>query len=416
MPYTPNSWVDGPAGNTPITAAQLAHVETQYSQAMADGTAKFQTITESSLTPYHFGAVSPVAGSDNTAALLALFQAAAGSGYPSGASIYLPPGLWRYNGTAGLPLASNLVIRGAGRRTRLASVGSQNLFEWNTSISAVNFENIWVECAVAGKAIFAPGASGGIFASTFKQCYMLASSTTSQIWNQNNGASFIHNSFRDCEMERASGSTVVPFSIINTGGGANFNQFEQVRLNGINNVTTPFIHVESTLSSTYLTDWTMINVLGEQNPAGILQVLGAFNWTLINVTDEDATTTYVANILDFQTNGAGLAPRDLAFIGCQRHGQSMTAGTYEISCPTATNVSVTNADPTPTSVNASLNLPKTANVTGTKGYPQLYQGSGSPETVVSAVVGSTYLRTDGGAATSLYVKESGTGNTGWIGK
>ena len=47
---------------------------------------------------------------------------------------------------------------------------------------------------------------------------------------------------------------------------------------------------------------------------------------------------------------------------------------------------------------------------------QLYSGSGSPETVVIANVGSLYLRSDGGAGTTLYVKESGTGNTGWIAK
>jgi len=46
----------------------------------------------------------------------------------------------------------------------------------------------------------------------------------------------------------------------------------------------------------------------------------------------------------------------------------------------------------------------------------LYTGTGSPETVITAPVGSLYLRTDGGAGTTLYVKESGTGNTGWIGK
>jgi len=43
-------------------------------------------------------------------------------------------------------------------------------------------------------------------------------------------------------------------------------------------------------------------------------------------------------------------------------------------------------------------------------------GTGSPETVVTAVVGSLFLRTDGGANTTLYIKESGTGNTGWIAK
>lgn len=39
--------------------------------------------------------------------------------------------------------------------------------------------------------------------------------------------------------------------------------------------------------------------------------------------------------------------------------------------------------------------------------------AGSPESVVAAPVGSLYLRTDGGAGTTLYVKQSGTGNTGW---
>lgn len=47
----------------------------------------------------------------------------------------------------------------------------------------------------------------------------------------------------------------------------------------------------------------------------------------------------------------------------------------------------------------------------------IYSGSGSPETVVAAKVGSLYLRTNGGAGTCLYVKESGSNtNTGWIAK
>lgn len=43
-------------------------------------------------------------------------------------------------------------------------------------------------------------------------------------------------------------------------------------------------------------------------------------------------------------------------------------------------------------------------------------GTGSPEGVVTAPIGALYTRTDGGAGTTLYVKESGTGNTGWVGK
>jgi hypothetical protein len=46
--------------------------------------------------------------------------------------------------------------------------------------------------------------------------------------------------------------------------------------------------------------------------------------------------------------------------------------------------------------------------------PKITYGSGSPEGVVTAPIGSEYHRTDGGAGTAVYVKESGTGNTGWV--
>lgn len=50
------------------------------------------------------------------------------------------------------------------------------------------------------------------------------------------------------------------------------------------------------------------------------------------------------------------------------------------------------------------------------GSIKILTGTGTPESAVSASVGSLYLRTDGGAGTTLYVKESGTGNTGWVAK
>jgi hypothetical protein len=55
---------------------------------------------------------------------------------------------------------------------------------------------------------------------------------------------------------------------------------------------------------------------------------------------------------------------------------------------------------------------------GSASFPNCgwYHGLGSPEGVLAAGVGSIYSRTDGGAGTSFYVKESGTGNTGWVAK
>ena len=47
----------------------------------------------------------------------------------------------------------------------------------------------------------------------------------------------------------------------------------------------------------------------------------------------------------------------------------------------------------------------------------VFQGIGSPESVVSARIGSLFLRQDGGASTTFYVKESDDGGlTGWVAK
>lgn len=43
-------------------------------------------------------------------------------------------------------------------------------------------------------------------------------------------------------------------------------------------------------------------------------------------------------------------------------------------------------------------------------------GTGTPEAAVTAPVGSLFTRSDGGANTTLYIKESGLGNTGWVAK
>ena len=59
-------------------------------------------------------------------------------------------------------------------------------------------------------------------------------------------------------------------------------------------------------------------------------------------------------------------------------------------------------------------LPVAVRVSGSKNSAAQYRGAGSPEGVVTAPVGSKFQRTDGGAGTALYVKETGTGNTGWV--
>lgn len=47
---------------------------------------------------------------------------------------------------------------------------------------------------------------------------------------------------------------------------------------------------------------------------------------------------------------------------------------------------------------------------------RVFSGVGSPEGVVAAGIGSIYMRSDGGAGSTVYVKESGTAATGWAAK
>lgn len=47
---------------------------------------------------------------------------------------------------------------------------------------------------------------------------------------------------------------------------------------------------------------------------------------------------------------------------------------------------------------------------------RLRYGTGSPEGVLAAPVGTLYVDLAGGASTVLYVKESGSSDSGWIAK
>ena len=51
-------------------------------------------------------------------------------------------------------------------------------------------------------------------------------------------------------------------------------------------------------------------------------------------------------------------------------------------------------------------------------FPIHYEGSGAgtPESAVTAGIGSVWYRNNGGSSTTLYIKESGTSNTGWVAK
>ena len=56
------------------------------------------------------------------------------------------------------------------------------------------------------------------------------------------------------------------------------------------------------------------------------------------------------------------------------------------------------------------------NVAGNTVDVRVFSGFGTPEGNIAANVGAIFMRLDGGANTSQYIKESGDGDTGWIAK
>lgn len=85
-------------------------------------------------------------------------------------------------------------------------------------------------------------------------------------------------------------------------------------------------------------------------------------------------------------------------------GHGATASSTTVSNETTIGKSTT----TNTRIFGTLTLASTGVIWAT--------GAGSPEGVVTAVPGSLYTDTNGGAGATLYAKETGTGNTGWVAK
>ena len=137
-------------------------------------------------------------------------------------------------------------------------------------------------------------------------------------------------------------------------------------------------------------------------------------------------------------------------------GDFSPTGAVDLSGASSVNLGTITTDPTISSASAKLSLVDgalTSYVSGNGGYLYLYShsvnravrfgeqnantfkseintltgayrftaasnfigsGTGSPEGVLAAPVGSLFLRTD--SATTLYIKQTGTGNTGWVAK
>lgn len=146
---------------------------------------------------------------------------------------------------------------------------------------------------------------------------------------------------------------------------------------GINVAPLYPLHVANP-ASTYLDTLAVFNELGTWNANGGLVLANYYSSTTLIAGIKFNSLTTTTGDISFHTNGVTERMR----------------------------IGVT-GDVTITTAGKGFTLP--GGITWTS-------GAGSPEGVVTAPVGSLYSRSDGGVLTSLYVKQSGSGNTGWAGK
>ena len=184
----------------------------------------------------------------------------------------------------------------------------------------------------------------------------------------------------------------------------------------------PIVQSSST-KKVAVNDLTVKNVRSNAT-TGLLQIAGPTASTTRVMTTPDANFT-VARTDASQTFAGSQNFSDFYLTGVTKKYYWYVDGSDNLRVVRYTSGGIYEAIPFEISVNSDVKLYSGNLVIGTSGKGIDFSangnviwrcGAGTPEGAVTAPVGSLYTRTDGGANTTLYVKESGAGNTGWIAK
>jgi hypothetical protein len=146
-----------------------------------------------------------------------------------------------------------------------------------------------------------------------------------------------------------------------------------------------------------------------RNSNALSLVLSAANVQTLIGTNRKATLFWrCLNSTSPRTNLAGklILTREPADLPTSSSGTGLTVTVSNATAVTVTVTTITDPTKVPLAGGTMTGALLAPRITGTV--------SGTPEGAVTAPVGSLFLRTDGGTGTTLYVKESGTGNTGWV--
>lgn len=152
-------------------------------------------------------------------------------------------------------------------------------------------------------------------------------------------------------------------------------------------------------------------------------VVDGFQNTSVGTSAMTAMVSGANNVSVGYSSLSGATSDDNVAIGAGA-GNTITSGTQNVYVGRAANASgASAANEIDIGYNSTGKGSNTANIGNSSvtvlwlaGSVGWFQGNNTPEGAVTAPVGSFFSRKNGGAGTSFYVKESGTGNTGWVGK
>lgn len=187
--------------------------------------------------------------------------------------------------------------------------------------------------------------------------------------------------------------------------------------------------VTSTGTSDYLTI-SNCHMAAADHVAGSHSLVGVNNRVDKTVVTGPDRTEYLGNYAVGQQIAAGIkgdagTVRDLSFLsGSSLRWVVRANAAAESGGNVGSDLEVIARDDTGASIGAVIGFTRSDRAVtipgrvklGSAAGPQILSGSGSPEGVKAAPVGSLFLRSDGGIGSTLYVKERGTDSSGWAAK
>ncbi len=388
-----------------------------------------------------YGAVGDGTTND-TAAIQSAIDAAGVGGV--GGEVYFPGGTYLASGLN--VVNSGVVLRGAGPEATSLKTVSGDLLTVSSTISVTRAEfrglRLW-SAAGGGHIINVPY---GINQSTFKRVWF-KQDNNAKSWIYCNRATatggLFDNKWTDCFAIMLSTSTVPGLHVVGAGNPYSANLWHRCRVQGGG---TYLFHIEAGVANyVYNNTWDVINF--EVANHGAIRVYGGMNTALDRLGFFD-NGTIDTDVISLGRQTGTNQSRGTAIRSYHRSNGTLSGGAVDINLVAGANAGTTVlsgiAGTTGAGVTVDLgldsgyalvegydqstvtilnaNTARTVLLTAengvtapkvTVGTAAVLNGIGSPEGVVTAVQGSVYTNRSGGAGVSLYMKESGTGNTGW---